>query len=325
MSPVRSNTVRPAHAAIDDGRMSVSSPRPARVNTAVTAWNEHQVEAMMDLAGDLGVALQLDPEVTPRDDGDASPLSIASCAPAKVGVLVSAPASMPAPKPLSSWSQLERSLASPRAVPATTADRAMHVRPSAMHARSVSPLLLLALVLLVGLALASPYEHGMQPEDMGPDSVYSPYVGRAYPDQVFFGDTHFHTDRSFDAGLVGTRLGVDEAFRFARGEQVISNTGQPVQLVRPLDFLVITDHAEFDGLASMLRTSDPRLLATEWGRWVHERFNAGAEGRAEEIGADLWARSPAELLEKLVREPERRATPEQRTVGRHRRGSKSAA
>jgi methanogenic corrinoid protein MtbC1 len=50
-----------------------------------------------------------------------------------------------------------------------------------------------------------------------------------------------------------------------------------------------------------------------------------AEGLAEEIGADLWARSPAELLEKLVQEPQRRATPEQRTVGRHRRGSKSAA
>ncbi|MHC4787228.1 MAG: hypothetical protein ACYTE6_14835, partial [Planctomycetota bacterium] len=50
-----------------------------------------------------------------------------------------------------------------------------------------------------------------------------------------------------------------------------------------------------------------------------------AEGLAEEIGADLWARDPAELLEKLVQEPQRRATPEQRTVGRHRRGSKSAA
>lgn len=44
-----------------------------------------------------------------------------------------------------------------------------------------------------------------------------------------------------------------------------------------------------------------------------------AEGLAEEIGADLWARSPRELLEKLVEQKERRATPEQRTVGRTRR------
>jgi methanogenic corrinoid protein MtbC1 len=52
-----------------------------------------------------------------------------------------------------------------------------------------------------------------------------------------------------------------------------------------------------------------------------------AEGLAEEIGADLWARNPAELLQRLVEEPQRRATPDQRTVGRHRRSgsSKSAA
>lgn len=50
-----------------------------------------------------------------------------------------------------------------------------------------------------------------------------------------------------------------------------------------------------------------------------------AEGLAEEIGADLWAKSPEELLKKLASEPQRRATPEQRTVGRHRRNSKSAA
>ena len=50
-----------------------------------------------------------------------------------------------------------------------------------------------------------------------------------------------------------------------------------------------------------------------------------AEGLAEEIGADLWATSPSELLEKLIGEPKRRATPDQRTVGRHRRSSRSAA
>jgi methanogenic corrinoid protein MtbC1 len=50
-----------------------------------------------------------------------------------------------------------------------------------------------------------------------------------------------------------------------------------------------------------------------------------AEGLAEEIGADLWARDPAELLERLARDTQRRATAEQRTVGRHRRGTRSTA
>ncbi len=143
----------------------------------------------------------------------------------------------------------------------------------------------LSAVMIAGTAAS--YLQAQAPEivvdadDLKPAKVYSPYVNRGYPDNVFFGDTHFHTNLSFDAGLVGTTLGVDEGFRFARGEKVISNTGQPVQLIRPLDFLAITDHAEMMGLAPMIQESNPALLADPWGKWVHERFNAGPEGRME--------------------------------------------
>ena len=109
--------------------------------------------------------------------------------------------------------------------------------------------------------------------------MYSPYVNRDYPDQVLFGDSHFHTNLSPDAGLIGTTLDVDTGYRFARGEKVISNTGQPVQLIRPLDFLVITDHAELIGLAPMVQNSAPELLADPWGRRVHDMFQSGEEGR----------------------------------------------
>jgi methanogenic corrinoid protein MtbC1 len=50
-----------------------------------------------------------------------------------------------------------------------------------------------------------------------------------------------------------------------------------------------------------------------------------ADGLAEEIGADLWARSPQELLQRLVSQGERRAQPEQRTVGRNRRNRANTA
>jgi len=115
--------------------------------------------------------------------------------------------------------------------------------------------------------------------------VYSPYVGRAYPDRVFFGDMHFHTDLSFDAGLIGTTLDVHAGYRMARGEKVISNTGQPVQLIRPLDFLVITDHAEMTGLAPAIRESSPLLLEDPFGKWLHDQFNAGPEGRMKAVRA----------------------------------------
>ena len=137
------------------------------------------------------------------------------------------------------------------------------------------------LILALSQASASSYEHPATAEDLKVEKVYSPFVGRNYPDQVLFGDTHLHTDLSFDAGLVGTTLTTDEAFRFARGEKVISNSGQPVQLIRPLDFLVVTDHAEFIGLAPMIHGSHPGLLADPWGNWLHERFNSGPEGRVE--------------------------------------------
>ncbi len=151
--------------------------------------------------------------------------------------------------------------------------------------KTVASLFALAFFILLTapgrMSAQEPRTYHVTPDDLEPERVYSPFAGRDYPDQVLFGDTHFHTNLSFDAGLVGTRLTMDEGYRFARGEMVISNTGQPVQLIRPLDFLVITDHAEFIGLAPMVQRSDPLLLADPWGRWVHERFNAGPEGRME--------------------------------------------
>jgi hypothetical protein len=90
--------------------------------------------------------------------------------------------------------------------------------------------------------------------DLYPGKAYSPYADRSFPDQVFWGDTHLHTGLSMDAGLFGARLGLDDAYRFARGEQVMASSGQPAKLGRPLDWLVIADHSDgmgfFNDMAS---------------------------------------------------------------------------
>jgi len=65
---------------------------------------------------------------------------------------------------------------------------------------------------------------------------------------LYFGDTHVHTALSFDAYLSGNRLGIDDAYRFAMGEPLTLVTGESAQLSRPLDFVVMTDHAESFGL-----------------------------------------------------------------------------
>ncbi len=49
-----------------------------KLNSTLTAWNEHETAAMMELADDLGLPLQIDPEVTRRDDGSREPLTVAA-------------------------------------------------------------------------------------------------------------------------------------------------------------------------------------------------------------------------------------------------------
>jgi len=99
---------------------------------------------------------------------------------------------------------------------------------------------------------------------------YSPAVGRKYPTNVFFGDTHLHTSISLDAfGDGNSKVGPDEAYRFAKGEPVVSDDGMTNQMSRPLDFLMVADHAEYMGLVGGLAEGNETLLANEEGaRWA---------------------------------------------------------
>jgi len=63
---------------------------------------------------------------------------------------------------------------------------------------------------------------------------------------AYFGETHMHTAYSLDAYLGGTRLLPSDAYRFAKGEAVTVD-GQSRQRKRPLDFVAVTDHAEYMG------------------------------------------------------------------------------
>ena len=99
--------------------------------------------------------------------------------------------------------------------------------------------------------------------------VYSPYAQRSFPERPLWGDQHLHTTLSLDAALAGNRLSPREAYRFARGEEVISSSGQPVRLARPLDWLVIADHSDAIGFGADIIRGKPELLAYEQAaRWA---------------------------------------------------------
>lgn len=117
-------------------------------------------------------------------------------------------------------------------------------------------------------------------------SNYSPY-NQKIPQQVFWGDTHLHSSLSVDANSAGNeKLPPAEAYRFAMGEQVTANNGQQVRLNRPLDFLVISDHAEYLGLLPKIRTGDPSLQNSEGGRKILAQLKQGQK-QAIRVMVDL--------------------------------------
>ena len=121
----------------------------------------------------------------------------------------------------------------------------------------------------------------------------------AYPEQVFWGDTHLHTSNSVDAFGFGTRLDSEAALRFAKGEEVTASTGIKAKLNRPLDFLVITDHSEGIGAtkalyeAPRMLISDPTLL--RWHDLMHEGPKGSLQATAEILAARASNKVPAAL------------------------------
>jgi len=124
---------------------------------------------------------------------------------------------------------------------------------------------------------------------------YSPYAGRHYPTRPLFGDEHVHTGWSGDAGMSGTTLDPEDAFRFARGEEVISTSGQPAQLSRPLDWMAITDHSDGMGVISLIREGDTDMMADPTLKRWHDMMNEGGESASAAMMELIAAQSNKKL------------------------------
>ena len=121
--------------------------------------------------------------------------------------------------------------------------------------------LLIALVLGAAPAFSSPQELGATLDDFreveAPSQeqrVYSPFAGRSYPNQVLFGDMHFHTDLSFDAGLIGTRLDGGRRLPLRQGRE--GDVQYRSAGAAGPDYLVIT---------ALDSSRDHRSFANSWG------------------------------------------------------------
>ncbi len=106
------------------------------------------------------------------------------------------------------------------------------------------------------------------------------------------------TAASFDAGAFGARLSPRDAYRFARGQEVVASSGQAARLSRPLDFLVVADHSDNMGWFPDLLGGKPELLADEQGRRWYEMITSGkgAEAAIEIVVAFSQGTFPKAIL-----------------------------
>ncbi len=130
--------------------------------------------------------------------------------------------------------------------------------------------------------------------------------GHVTSTQVYWGDTHLHTSFSPDASLNGNiRLGPEEAFRFARGQAIEGHNGKTAKLGRPLDFLVVTDHAEYLGLLPRIRDKDPAVMknkvARRWGDMIDSGNEAESWEAMFEVLRDIEVNQPSFVDDDMMR------------------------
>jgi len=123
--------------------------------------------------------------------------------------------------------------------------------------------------------------------------------------EVFWGDTHFHTAISGDAFGAGTRLSPEDSYRLAIGEKIKSNTGQDVQLVRPLDFLAISDHAEGFGAFFEIMKGNPIMLEDPIAKGWYDLLQEGTKEAQQELAVGIPAALASGNLPEPVTNPEK--------------------
>ena len=107
----------------------------------------------------------------------------------------------------------------------------------------------------------SPAPHSPAPHSPEPQAAAASDRARG-PAQAWFGELHVHSQNSFDAFSFGVRQSPEDAYRYARGEAIDHISGVKIQMKKPIDFMAVTDHAEYMGLIRLLSVSNGPLSST---------------------------------------------------------------
>ena len=174
--------------------------------------------------------------------------------------------------------------------------------------RSVIATLNCAILGILLTASSSAQDAGQAPAvaplKANPELPYSPYASGPAQTRVYWGDTHLHTGFSMDAGAFGARMGPEDAYRFARGEEVDSATAGRARLARPLDFLVVADHSDNMGFFPDLFAGKPSILADPTGKQWYDLVQAGGDQGIKAALQIIDAFSRGKFPEKLMYWPD---------------------
>ena len=130
---------------------------------------------------------------------------------------------------------------------------------------------------LIGLAASSAVYADYPPRPWSVTEEREPCDHYSAERQVFWGDTHVHTALSLDAAQWDTRNMPEDAYRFAKGERMgfppYDDEGQPTRwhrLGQPLDFAMVSDHAEYLGYLEICRDPNHEKYSTRRCGWLRE-------------------------------------------------------
>jgi hypothetical protein len=134
------------------------------------------------------------------------------------------------------------------------------------------------------------------------------------PRNAYFGDTHVHTGWSADAGMDGAITTPEDAYRFALGEEVTSNTGLPAKLERPYDWFLVSDHSDGMGVINEIIAGNAEMMEDETLAGWREALTSGDEEAAAAAKSELIIMQSEERLPPAVMDPKWMVSAWERTV-----------
>ncbi len=118
---------------------------------------------------------------------------------------------------------------------------------------------------------------------------------------AYFGDLHVHSSWSFDAFIYNVRTSPEDAYRFGKGEMIQHPIAGYIQNSRPLDFMSVTDHAEYMGVMMQMLDNDNPLAKLEFANKIKSEDRAESLAAFADVGRSLARNEPmSDLVEKEV-------------------------